>query len=63
MTPKERRTPDIINGSRRKRLAAGSGTSVEEVNKLISQLYEMRKGMKQMSKMQERMTKKRGRRR
>lgn len=62
MTPKERRLPDIINSSRRKRLAAGSGTSVEEVNKLISQLYEMRKGMKQMSKMQERM-KKRGKRR
>ncbi|HWA82318.1 MAG TPA: signal recognition particle protein, partial [Fimbriimonadaceae bacterium] len=62
MTPKERKNPDIINGSRRKRLAAGSGTSVEEVNKLISQLYEMRRGMKQMGKLQERM-KKRGRRR
>lgn len=62
MTPKERTHPDIINGSRRKRLAAGSGTSVEEVNKLLSQLYEMRKGMKQMTKMQQRMTK-RGRRR
>ncbi len=58
MTPKERRMPDIINGSRRKRLAAGSGTSVEEVNKLISQLYEMRRSMKMMGKMQERMRKK-----
>lgn len=62
MTPKERRSPDIINSSRRKRLAAGSGTSVEEVNKLISQLYDMRRGMKQMGKLQERM-KKRGKRR
>jgi signal recognition particle subunit SRP54 len=63
MTPKERRLPDIINSSRRKRLAAGSGTSVEEVNKLISQLYEMRKGMKMMGKLQERMKKKGGKRR
>lgn len=55
MTNKERSNPDIINGSRRKRLAAGSGTSVEEVNGLIKQLYEMRRGMKQMSKLQERM--------
>lgn len=62
MTPKERQSPDIINSSRRKRLAAGSGTSVEEVNKLISQLYDMRRGMKQMGKLQERM-KKRGKRR
>jgi signal recognition particle subunit SRP54 len=62
MTPKERKNPDIINSSRRKRLAGGSGTSVEEVNKLISQLYEMRKGMKQMGKLQARMSK-RGKRR
>ncbi len=62
MTPRERTNPDIINGSRRKRMARGSGTSVEEVNKLISQLYEMRRGMKQMSKMQQRMLK-RGKRR
>src|SRR5579862_2583274 len=58
MTPKERRNPDVLNGSRRKRLAAGSGTSVEEVNKLVAQLYEMRRGMKQMSKLQDRMGKK-----
>lgn len=63
MTPKERSNPDIINGSRRRRLAAGSGTSVEQVNQLIRQLYEMRRGMKQMSKLQQRMMKKRGRRR
>jgi signal recognition particle subunit SRP54 len=61
MTPKERRNPDIINGSRRKRLAVGSGTSVEEVNKLIRQLYDMRRQMKQFSKLQQRFTK--GRRR
>jgi signal recognition particle subunit SRP54 len=54
MTSKERVNPDIINGSRRKRIAAGSGTSVEEVNHLIKQMYEMRRGMKQMSKMQQR---------
>jgi signal recognition particle subunit SRP54 len=61
MTPKERSNPDILNGSRRKRLATGSGTSVEEVNALVKQLYEMRRAMKQMSKMQTRMQK-RGRR-
>ncbi len=52
MTPKERANPDIINGSRRKRMAAGSGTSVEEVNHLIKQLYEMRRTMKTLTKMQ-----------
>jgi signal recognition particle subunit SRP54 len=62
MTPKERLNPDIINGSRRRRVAAGSGVSVEEVNSLIKQLYEMRKGMKTMAKMQQRMAK-RGKRR
>ncbi len=54
MTPKERSNPDIINGSRRKRLAAGSGTSVEEVNNLIKQLYDMRRAMKQLTQMQQR---------
>jgi signal recognition particle subunit SRP54 len=62
MTPKERSNPDIINGSRRKRMAAGSGTSVEEVNSLIKQLYEMRRQMKMLSKLQQRFGK-RGRRR
>lgn len=57
MTPQERSNPDIINGSRRRRIAKGSGTSVEEVNNLIQQLYQMRKGMKQMAKMQKKMTK------
>ena len=62
MTPKERTNPDIINGSRRKRMAAGAGTTVEEVNSLLKQLYEMRRNMKQMGKLQQRMMK-RGRRR
>ena len=63
MTPKERDNPDLLNGSRRRRIAAGSGTSVEQVNQLVKQLYDMRRGMKQMSKMQQRMVKKKGRRR
>ena len=57
MTPRERSFPDIINSSRRKRMAAGSGTSVEEVNHLIKQLYEMRRTFKQLSKMQGKMGK------
>ena len=60
MTPRERTYPDIINSSRRKRMAAGSGTSVEEVNHLIKQLYEMRRTFKQLSKMQDKMGKKGG---
>jgi signal recognition particle subunit SRP54 len=55
MTPQERSSPDILNGSRRRRIARGSGTSPEEVNRLIEQLYQMRKGMKQLSKMEKRM--------
>ena len=46
MTPRERRNDQIINGSRRKRIAAGSGTSVEDVNRLLKQFTEMRKVMK-----------------
>jgi len=49
MTPTERETPDIINGSRRKRIAAGSGTSIQEVNKLMKQFEDTRKMMKMMS--------------
>ena len=41
MTPKERINPDIINSSRKKRIAAGSGTSVEEINKLLKQVEQM----------------------
>ncbi|MCW5938931.1 MAG: signal recognition particle protein [Fimbriimonadaceae bacterium] len=57
MTPAERSNPELLNGSRRKRVARGSGTSQEEVNRLLEQLYEMRKGMKQFSKMDKRMKK------
>ena len=46
MTPKEREHPDIINGSRRKRIADGSGTSLQEVNKLLKQFEGTRKMMK-----------------
>jgi len=50
MTPDERRHPEIINGSRRRRIASGSGTSVQEVNQLLSQFKQMRKLMKQMGR-------------
>lgn len=50
MTPEERKNPNIINGSRRKRIAAGSGTTVPEVNKLLRQFDDMRKMMKTISK-------------
>ena len=49
MTPKERINPDIIISSRKKRIAMGSGTSVEEINKLLKQFDQMKKMMKQMS--------------
>ena len=49
MTKAERTHPEIINGTRRKRLALGSGTSVEDVNKLLKQFDQMRKMMKQFS--------------
>jgi len=48
MTPEERRRPDIINGSRRVRIAKGSGTTVPDVNRLVKQFSEMQKMMKQM---------------
>jgi len=48
MTPHERRSPEIINGSRRTRIATGSGTQVADVNKLIKQFTEMQKMMKKM---------------
>lgn len=50
MTPEERRNPRIIKGSRKKRIAAGSGTSVQEVNMLLSQFRQMQRMMKQLSK-------------
>ena len=49
MTPKERSNPSLLNSSRRSRIARGSGTTVQEVNKLIKQFDEMRKMMKMMS--------------
>ena len=49
MTPKERRNPDIIKASRKTRIAAGSGTSVQEVNKLLQHFDQMKKMMKQMT--------------
>ncbi len=52
MTKKERRHPDIINGSRRKRIAAGSGTLVQDINRLLKQFADARKMMKQMQQMQ-----------
>lgn len=51
MTPKERRDISIINGSRRKRIAMGSGTRVQDVNKLLKQFGEARKMMKKMRSM------------
>lgn len=51
MTPHERRQPDIMNGSRRARIAKGSGRDVQEVNQLIKRFLEARKMMKQMGKM------------
>ena len=49
MTKEERRNPDIIKASRKTRIAAGSGTSVQEVNKLLQQFEQMKKMMKQVS--------------
>jgi signal recognition particle subunit SRP54 len=59
MTPKERRNHAIINGSRRKRIAKGSGTSVEEINRLLKQFVQMKKMLKQIGGMAA-MGKKRG---
>ena len=51
MTHKERENPEVINSSRKNRIAAGSGTSVQQVNQLLKQFEEMRKMMKTMNKM------------
>jgi signal recognition particle subunit SRP54 len=50
MTPQERRMPHLIDGSRRKRIAAGSGTDIQQVNKLLAARKQMQKMMKQMGK-------------
>ena len=50
MTPEERRHPDLIKGSRRLRIARGSGTSVQQVNQLVKQFGQMRKMMRQIGR-------------
>jgi signal recognition particle subunit SRP54 len=50
MTPQERQNPDLINGTRRKRIADGSGRSIQEVNNLLKQFNDMRKMMKTFNK-------------
>ena len=52
MTAKERRDPEMINGSRKRRIARGSGTTPQEVNQLLSQFKDAQKMMKQLSTMQ-----------
>jgi signal recognition particle subunit SRP54 len=51
MTPQERKSPEIINSSRKNRIAKGSGKTVQEVNKLLEQFNEMKKMMKSMNAM------------
>ncbi len=60
MTPHERRNHQLISGSRRKRIARGSGTSVEEINRLLKQFVQMKKMLKQMGGMAAMAGKKRG---
>jgi signal recognition particle subunit SRP54 len=50
MTAEERRRPELINGSRRLRIARGSGTSVQQVNRLVKQFAQMRKVMRQVGR-------------
>jgi signal recognition particle subunit SRP54 len=50
MTQKERENPDIINGTRKARIAKGSGTSIQQVNNLMNQFDQMRKMIKKMNK-------------
>ncbi len=50
MTPEERENPELINGSRRKRIAAGSGTTIQDVNRLLKQFDESKKMMRMLSK-------------
>ena len=51
MTPYERHNPDVIKGTRRQRIAKGSGTSLQEVNKLLKQFEDTRKVMKMATSM------------
>ena len=50
MTPKERRNPDLIKASRKRRIAAGAGVTVQEVNRLLKQFEQTREMMKEMQK-------------
>ena len=50
MTPKERRFPDVIRNSQKRRIALGSGTSIQAINQLLKQFLQMQKMMKKMSK-------------
>ena len=50
MTPKERKNVKLLNGSRKRRIAAGSGTSVQDINRLLKQFTQMQKMMKKMRK-------------
>ena len=58
MTKAERANPDLLNANRRKRIANGSGTSIQEVNRFIKQFEEMKKMMKQFSGAADKMVKK-----
>ncbi|MDH5219264.1 MAG: hypothetical protein OEX19_16285, partial [Gammaproteobacteria bacterium] len=50
MTPHERRRPDVINGSRKRRIANGSGVQIQDVNRMLKQFTQMQKMMKKMTK-------------
>ena len=58
MTREERRRPEILNASRRTRIARGSGTSVAEVNDLLKQFNQMKRMMKDLGKLQKKMARK-----
>ncbi|WP_419961608.1 signal recognition particle protein [Psychrobacillus sp. BM2] len=58
MTTQEKTTPEIINGARKKRIAKGSGTSIQDINRLLKQFEDMKKMMKQMTNMQQKGKKK-----
>ncbi len=53
MTKKEKENPDILNASRKNRIASGSGTSIQQVNNLLKQFEDMRKMMRMMNKVQD----------
>ena len=57
MTPTERRNPALLNASRRKRIAAGSGVKVSALNSMLNKFFQMQQMMKKMGKMQKMMAK------